>query len=130
MSLNDPLSNVLSKIMAAEKKGRSEAIVRPTSKLIKKVLDLLKDNKYLGEYKELKEAKGKKLVVSLFGGINKVGVIKPRYGVSLDEYPKFEERYLPAHGFGLLVVSTNKGLMTHEEAIEKKLGGNLIAYVY
>ena len=45
-------------------------------------------------------------------------------------YEKYEKRFLPAKGFGILIVSTPKGLMTHEEARKKKLGGVLIVYVY
>ena len=64
------------------------------------------------------------------GSINKCGVIKPRFSVKKNEYEKFEKRYLPAHGFGIIIVSTPKGLMMHDEAIEKGLGGKLIAYCY
>jgi len=31
---------------------------------------------------------------------------------------------------GLLIISTPKGVMTHEEAKKQKIGGRLIAYVY
>jgi small subunit ribosomal protein S8 len=48
----------------------------------------------------------------------------------MDEYEKFEKRFLPAKGVGVLIVSTIKGIMTHEEAKGKTLGGRLIAYCY
>ena len=57
-------------------------------------------------------------------------VIKPRYAVKSDEYEKFEKRYLPAQGMGILIVSTSKGMMTQVQAREQRLGGRLIAYVY
>ncbi|HEB47012.1 MAG TPA: 30S ribosomal protein S8 [Candidatus Pacearchaeota archaeon] len=37
---------------------------------------------------------------------------------------------LPARNIGTVIVSTNKGLMTHEEALQEKIGGSLIAYFY
>jgi small subunit ribosomal protein S8 len=43
---------------------------------------------------------------------------------------RYRRRYLPSRNFGTLVLSTNKGLMTHEEAVEEKIGGCLIAYFY
>jgi len=46
------------------------------------------------------------------------------------EYEKWEKRFLPAFDFGLLIVSTSQGVMTHKEAREKGIGGRLIAYVY
>jgi small subunit ribosomal protein S8 len=48
----------------------------------------------------------------------------------LHEFDKFEKRYLPARGFGIIIVSTNKGIMTLEEAKEKRIGGRLLAYCY
>ncbi|NTV22939.1 MAG: 30S ribosomal protein S8 [Nanoarchaeota archaeon] len=130
MSLNDPLANVLSHISMEDKKGKGKITVKPVSKMLKAVLGILKDNKYLGELKPVEESRGGAIELNLLGVINSAGVIKPRYSVTLDTYKKFEQRYLPASGFGLLIVSTNKGLMTQEEAIKNKLGGRLIAYVY
>ncbi|MEM3373841.1 MAG: 30S ribosomal protein S8 [Candidatus Woesearchaeota archaeon] len=130
MVLNDPLSNVLSSINTAEKKGKKVVFVKNNSKLIRNVLNIMTKNNYLGEVKEHKDDKGGYLEINLIGNINSVGVIKPRYKSKVEEYKKFEKRYLPAFGFGFLIVSTNKGLMTHEEAIKNNLGGRLIAYVY
>jgi small subunit ribosomal protein S8 len=130
MTLNDPLANVLSHIMMEDKKGVRQITVKPTSKLIKAVLNVLKDNNYLGELKEIDDGKAGVIDVSLLGKINKSGVIKPRYSVQVEEYKKFEKRYLPAFGFGFLVVSTNQGIMTQEAAAKKKIGGKLLAFVY
>ncbi|MEM2130980.1 MAG: 30S ribosomal protein S8 [Candidatus Woesearchaeota archaeon] len=130
MVLNDPLANVLSNITMAEKKGRKTLLLKNNSKMIRKVLDLLKDNNYLGSYVEHKDDKGGYLEINLIGNINKTGVIKPRYKSKVEDYKKFEKRFLPAFGFGFLIVSTTKGLMTHEEAIKNNLGGRLIAFVY
>jgi small subunit ribosomal protein S8 len=56
--------------------------------------------------------------------------IKPRFPVKLENFEKFEKRYLPAKGFGHMLISTSKGLMLHEQAKEQKVGGRLIAYIY
>jgi len=69
-------------------------------------------------------------ILNLTGNINKCGAIKPRFPVTIMDYEKFERRYLPAKNFGILMVSTSKGIMTHEEAKKKGLGGVLIAYCY
>ena len=62
--------------------------------------------------------------------VNDCKVIKPRYSISVDDFEKWEKRYLPAKGFGILIVSTTKGIMTHEEAKEKHVGGKLLAYAF
>jgi len=128
--LNDPLANVLSYINNHEKLGRKEITVSNNSKIIRKVLEILNTHNYVGTYTEIDDGKGKLLNINLIGNINKVGVIKPRFNVKKDDYEKFEKRYLPAKDFGILIVSTSKGMMTHNEAKEKGLGGRLICYCY
>ncbi|MBT4023068.1 30S ribosomal protein S8 [archaeon] len=130
MSLNDPLANALSHIMIEDKKGKKVITLKNNSKIIREVLTLLRENKYLGDFKIIEDGKAGTIEVNLIGAINKTGVVKPRYSVKLDGYEKFEKRFLLAYGFGFLIVSTNQGIMTQEKAIEMKLGGRLLAYVY
>ena len=128
--LNDPLATMLSNILNAEKVGRQNCGVKPSSKILKKVLEIFNKNNYVGSYEEVQDNKGGILKINLLGNINNCGVIKPRFSVKNNEYEKFEKRFLPAEDFGVLIVSTSKGIMTHYEAKEKKLGGKLICFVY
>ncbi|MFH1399360.1 MAG: 30S ribosomal protein S8 [Candidatus Woesearchaeota archaeon] len=130
MSLNDPLSNVMSNILNAERVGKSVAVLRPSSNIVKAVLQKLQDNHFIGQYTEEKNSRGSSVRIELINKINKCGVIKPRFAVKIDGYEKFEKRFLLAKDFGVLIVSTNKGIMTHLEAKEKGLGGKLLAYCY
>ena len=130
MMLNDPLANALSKILNSERTGKMTCVIKPTSKIIKKVLDLMKDNHYVGEFKEVEDGKGKYVVLNLLGRINKCGAIKPKYPVRVVEFEKFEKRFLPAKDFGIIFVSTSKGIMSHVDAKKKNIGGRLLAYVY
>jgi len=128
--LNDTLSSALSTIMNHEKVSKTECKIRPISKIIKNTLKIMNEKGYIGDFKEIEDGRGNHIIVNLLGKINKCNAIKPRYPLTLDEYEKFEKRYLLAKDFGILVVSTSKGIMTHIEAKEKGLGGRLIAYCY
>jgi small subunit ribosomal protein S8 len=128
--LTDPLAKALSDIINVQKIGRNECVVTPVSKVIKKVLTIMKEKRYLGEYEEITEKTLPYLKINLIGTLNKCAVIKPRFSVKKGDYEKFEKRYLPAKGIGFIIVSTSKGMMTHDEAKEKGLGGSLIAYFY
>ena len=130
MSLNDTLANVLSSILTDEQAGRNESRVKPSSKIIMRVLDVMKKNRYIGDFEEIKDGNGNMIKLNLLGNINKCGVIKPRHSVKKDEFEKFEERYLLARGMGILIVSTPAGIITHNEAKEKNIGGKLLAYCY
>ncbi|MBS3165083.1 30S ribosomal protein S8 [Candidatus Woesearchaeota archaeon] len=130
MTLNDPLSNAMSLISNAEKKGKKSCVIFPANGIIKGVLHLLQDRRFIGEFKEHEDTKGKSLEVQLIGSINKCGVVKPRFAVQKEDFERFEKRFLIAKDFGILVVSTTHGLMTHLEAKEKGVGGRLLAYCY
>ena len=130
MALNDPLANALSSILTDEKAGKRQSLVRPSSKIIKKVLQVMNEHKYVGDFEESKEGGGNVLKLNLLGNINKCGVIKPRYSVKKSEFEKFEERYLLARDMGILILSTPLGIITHKDAKGKNTGGRLLAYCY
>lgn len=128
--LNDPLAATLSKLNNAEKVGKREVVLTIPSNMIKKVLDILNDNRYIGSFQEQKIGNKIILKVNLLGSINKCGVIKPRFSTKRKEFEKWEKRYLPSKDFGIILVSTPKGVMTHLQAKENNLGGKLLAYCY
>lgn len=128
--LNDPLANVLSVMKNAEDKGMKSCSIKPSSKLITRLLNIMNEKRFIGSYSVSEDGRGNILQVSLIGAINDCGAIKPRFSVKIDDYEKFEKRFLPAKGFGMLVVSTPKGVMTHTEAKAKGYGGRLLAYCY
>ena len=130
MSLNDPLANALSKILNNEKIGKDSCMIKPVSKLIKKILEVMNENKFLGDFSEIEDGRGNLLQVNLLGNINKCGVIKPRFSVKNYDYEKFEKRYLPAKDVGIMIVSTSQGILTHHEAKKKNIGGRLLVYCY
>lgn len=130
MALNDTLANALSKILNCENTSKKEVVIMPASKLIKHVLAIMNKNNFIGKYTITKDNRGEIMQLSLLGKINKCGVIKPRFAIKKNEFEKFEKRFLPAKGMGFIIISTSNGIMTHEEAKEKGLGGKLLAYVY
>lgn len=130
MAGNDILASALSLMLNNEKIGRADCIVRPSSRLLREVLDILKQNGYVQDFAEIEDGKGNRISLKLTGMINKCGVIKPRFNVKLKDFERFERTYLPSKGMGIIIISTNMGIMTHKDAKKKNLGGKLIAYCY
>ena len=128
--LNDTLANALCCIQNAEKVGKKGCIVRKISRVTKSVFEIMQKEGYLGEVEYIDDKKGGIAKVTLRGRINKTGTIKPRFSVKKENFEKYEKRFLPARNFGIIIVSTSKGIMTHEKAKEKEIGGRLISYVY
>jgi ribosomal protein S8 len=130
MVCNDNLAKVLSALNNAEKVGKDTIVISPASKVIVKVIEILKKEKYITDFKIRKDLSGGTILLTLAKQINKIGVIKPRFSVPVDNLEKFEKRYLPAKDFGRIILSTSKGIMTHIEAKNQKIGGVLLAYTY
>src|SRR3972149_7475708 len=128
--LLDTLSDALSVIKNAEDIGKPECMISPASKIIGSVLEVMKGKGYIGEFELIDDGKSGSFKVQLKGKINKCGVIRPRHAVKNGEFEKWEKRFLPARGFGSIILTTPEGVMTHDEARDSGLGGELLAYVY
>ena len=128
--LNDPLADALISLKNAEIKGKGECLIKPASKLIGRVLKVMQDKGYIGPFEWIDDGKSGQFKVSLIGNINKCGVIKPRHPIKKDELDKWEMRYLPAEGLGILIMTTTRGIISQGEAKKENIGGRLVAYVY
>lgn len=130
MSLNQPLANIMSKMLNAERRGLHECVVGPFSTKAQRVLEILKAKGYIADFKILNDSPGGEFLVQLAGKINQCGVISPNFNVKKGGYTAYEKRFLPAQGFGILIVTTTQGIMDHREAQAKGLGGRLLGYCY
>ena len=130
MTLMDPLSDALSTIYNNEEKRKHECIIKPASKLIGQVLRLMQEKGYVGAFEYIDDGRTGKFRVQLLGRVNKCGVIKPRFSVKVNDIESWENKFLPGKNFGFLILTTSEGVINHTEAVEKNVGGRLMAYVY
>ena len=127
---SDTLNDAFVRIYNAEQAGHYDVTVYPASKLLNHLLTIMQRQGYLGEFELIEQGRGGAYRIELVGAINRCGVIKPRHSVKRAEFDKWEERYLPAQDFGMLILTTNNGVMHHYDAKEARIGGRLLAYVY
>ena len=130
MTLNDPLANVLSHLLNADNSGEREIVTKNNSKTIRRILEIMQEDGYIGSFEVIKDSRGDSLRINLLGRLNKTGVIKPQYQIGKDDFERFEKRFLPAKDFGFIIISTNQGIMKHTQAKEQNIGGKLLAYCY
>lgn len=121
----DIVADALNQAMNAKRAGKRQVSIKRNSKFLMSILAIGKLKGYVEDYK-LKEGE---LQID-FGKLNYCMAIKPRYVVKANTIDKYVRRYLPARDMGVLIVSTSQGLMTHQTALDKNLGGCLIAYFY
>lgn len=127
---HDPLADALSLIKNAEHSGKIECLINPSSKIIGRVLNVMQENGYINEFEFIEDGRAGIFKIRLNGKINNCNVIKPRFSVGKKEFEKFESRFLPAKDFGVMIVSTTKGVISHIKAKNLEVGGRLLAYVY
>ncbi|MFB3114323.1 MAG: 30S ribosomal protein S8 [Nitrosopumilaceae archaeon] len=129
-----PATNVLANLFVTlynnEARRKNECIVLPTSKLGVEVLKTLQKDGYIGEFERIEDTRGGKFKIKLLAKITKCGAISPRFKVKKTEYQNWEQQYLPSYMRGMLLVTTNQGVMSHHDAVNKGIGGLLIGYVY
>ncbi|KAF8425844.1 putative 40S ribosomal protein S22 [Tirmania nivea] len=124
------LNDCLNSINNAEKAGKRQVLIRPSSKVIVKFLSVMQQHGYIGEFEEVDDHRSGKIVIQLNGRINKTGCISPRYNVRLADMEKWIVKLLPSRQFGYIVLTTSAGIMDHEEARRKHVSGKIIGFFY
>eukprot|EP00126_Sphaerothecum_destruens_P001120 Sdes_comp13214_c0_seq1m3103 len=110
--LNDALRNIYN----AESKGKRQVIIRPSSKVFIKFLQVMMKHGYIGEFEVVDDHRAGKIVIDLNGRLNKCGVISPRFDVGVKEIDTWTNNLLPSRQFGFIVLTTSAGIIDHEEA--------------
>ena len=123
----DTVADAINMIRNANKAGKNSVEIKRISNLLIEILKIMKQKGVIKKYKI--DGKEKSVEVSI-GDLIECRAIKPRFTCSIKEIEKYKRRYLPARNIGTMIISTNKGLKTHEEAEEEGTGGSLIAYFY
>lgn len=124
---SDVVADGLNMLRNAKKAGKETVEIKRISNVLIEVLKIMKQEGAIKKYKI--DAKDKSLIVTL-GDFSECKAIKPRFSCDKKQIEKYRRRYLPARNLGIMIISTNKGLMTHQEAQEEQTGGCLIAYFY
>lgn len=123
----DVVADALNVLKNAKKAGKENVSVNRISKILIEVFKIMKDKGAIKKYKI--DSKDKSVEVTL-GEFLECRAIKPRFTVKKDDIEKYRRRYLPSRLMGTIIITTSKGLMTHEEAVENGSGGSLVAYFY
>lgn len=123
----DIIADAMNMINNAKKANKENTKVKRISNLLIEILKIMKYKNAIKKYKI--DVKEKSINITI-GKLLNCKAIKPRFTVNKDQIEKYRRRYLPSRNMGTIIISTNKGLMTHENALEEGIGGSLIAYFY
>ena len=132
MTFVDPVGDMLTRIRNAQMRLLNKVSI-PGSKFREKILDVLKQEGYIADYKLLSDSNDKgSLSVDLkynkglpvIKEIKRVSKPGRRIYVKADSIPKIQ------NGLGLAIVSTSIGIMTDNDARSKNVGGEIICKVF
>ena len=132
MAMTDPIADFLTRIRNANM-AKHESLEVPASKIKRSIAEILKNEGFIRDYEFidddkqgiirvfLKYGKGNERVISGIRRISKPGL---RSYVKADAVPKV------LNGLGIAILSTSEGVITDKEARAKKIGGEVIAYIW
>ena len=127
--MTNTLGDSMNMLKSAEMAKKNEVIITPASKLLQRILRIYQSMGYIGEFERYDDGRQGKFKIELMGRINECkGLIRLNYKVS--QFEQLERRLLPAPGIGIIILSTNQGIMTMSEAEEKNIGGTALCYIY
>ena len=130
MSMQDPIADLFSRINNAQARGKATVIVPSSLKKIN-LISLLKDKGYVDSFNISDSSKPEiEIKLKYFQGAPVIKELKRISKPGLRQYISSKEIFEINGGLGIAVISTNKGLMTDQEAKEAGLGGELICSVF
>jgi len=131
MSRTDLIAEIFTRIRNAIMVAKENLDV-PSSNMAKAVLDILKNESYIDDYKFIEDKKQGLLRIYLkyTAGKSAITAIKRVSRPGLRLYVKKEKIPNVLRGKGIAIVSTSQGLLTDKQAREKSLGGEVIGYIW
>ncbi len=130
--VNDTVADMLTRIRNANAM-KYKTVEVPGTKLTRGIADILTKEGFIDGYDTNKLAVGEMLVLNLKYSKSKERVINGLKRISkpgLRVYAKADEMPRVLNGLGIAIVSTSDGLMTDKEARAKKIGGEVLAYIW
>jgi len=131
MSLNDPISNLLTIIRNGVQAGK-ESVDIPASKTGERILTIFKNDGYIEDFRKMEDSvqgsfkvylkyDGKKPLITGIKRISKPGL---RVYTKSDRVPRV------INGLGTSVVSTSKGVLSGRDAYKQKIGGEVLCFIW
>ena len=128
--MQDPIADMLTRIRNSQK-AKHVSVTVGSSKLKEQIVRVLKEEGYIDDFKvDLNENEFKSITIKLkyFRGRPVIDRISRISKPGLRVYKSYQD-LLPIPGFGIAILSTSKGIMTHVNAKAKQVGGEILCEV-
>ncbi len=132
MLISDPIADMLTRIRNANA-NKHETVLVPVSKTKLAIANILKEEGYIVDYKQVENEGIKFIEIALKYGPKGEKVIQGLKRISkpgLRIYAEAEKLPKVLNGLGIAIISTNKGIVTDKNARKLNVGGEVLAYVW
>jgi small subunit ribosomal protein S8 len=131
MNLNDPVGDLITRIRNAQMRGRSK-LTTPASTLRVRVLQVLKDEGYIRDFRDIENDGHKEIEIELkyFEGAPAIHEIQRVSKPGRRVYSSIKDLRLVRNGLGISIISTPKGVMSDAAARDANVGGEVLCEVY
>jgi small subunit ribosomal protein S8 len=132
MAVNDPISDLLTRIRNAGMARKAEVLM-PSTKVLVAIVEILKQEGYIADYEVIEKRPQNQLKIALRYGPDKRHTIREIKRVSkpgLRVYAGKDDIPRVRSGLGIAVVSTPQGVMTGYEARKRGIGGEVLCTVF
>ena len=132
MSFVDPIGDMITRIRNAQLRALNNVTI-PSSKFRARILDVLKQEGYIANYKISSDNKKRESLLVDLKYSNGLPVIKEIKRVSKPGrriYAKADSIAKIQNGLGLAIISTSMGIMSDNDAKTKNIGGEIICRVF
>jgi small subunit ribosomal protein S8 len=131
MNLNDPVGDLITRIRNAQMRRRSK-LASPASTLRMRVLQVLKDEGYIRDFREIENDGHKEIEIELkyFEGAPAIHEIQRVSKPGRRVYSAIKDLRLVRNGLGISILSTPRGVMSDAAARTANVGGEVLGEVY
>ncbi len=131
MTMSDPLGDMLTRIRNAQQRGKSK-VLAPASKFHATVLEVLKREGYIRDFRRVPAPPGESLEIELkyYEGAPVIREIARVSKPGRRVYSKIKDLRQIYSGLGIAILSTPRGVMSDAEARAANVGGEVLCRVF
>ncbi len=134
MTMSDPIADMLTRIRNANT-AKHDTVDIPSSKMKVSIAEILKKEGYIKDYELVQDEKGFSTIhvtmkygkdknEKIISGLKRISKPGLRVYANAADLPKV------LGGLGVVIISTNKGILTDKEARAENVGGEVLAFIW
>ncbi|QCD85201.1 40S ribosomal protein S15a-5 isoform X1 [Vigna unguiculata] len=124
------LNDALRSMVNAERRGKAMVELKPISTVMSSFLRIMKNHGYIKDFQVYDPHRVGRITVELQGRINDCKALTYRKDIKARDVEAYRLQTLPTHQWGYVVITTPDGVLDHEEAIKKNVGGQVLGYFH